>query len=225
MKSFLKNRRLIKNIRNFFRTRKIMSESEGQIKLESPPGKLIYDFINNENIKNVLEIGTWNGLGSTIVIYESLEKNNEPYTFTSIETDKIAYQHALKNLKDKKGIKLVLGRIIDIEDLPNPDLIDFKKHNLNPENIEWFYQDLRRYKKTKNIFNELNEFYDFILFDGGEFSTFIEFKKLYKRTKFFALDDIDTYKQYEVLNYIKNDPDKFELINTVEDLSIYKVNT
>ena len=107
--------------------------------------------------------------------------------------------------------------------MPEPSSIDFIKHNLNPENIEWFYQDLRRYKKTKNVFELLDTDYDLILFDGGEFSTFAEFEKLYQRTKYFCLDDIDTYKQFEVMKYIDKNSKNFRLIETVEDLSIYQV--
>ena len=94
---------------------------------------------------------------------------------------------------------------------------------MNPENIEWFYQDLRRYKKTKNIYSYLKAQYDFIFFDGGEFSTFAEFKLLYSRTRYFGLDDIQTYKQYDVLNFIKKNKNKFELIETADKLSIYRV--
>ena len=223
MKKFIKNLRIVKNIRNYFRTKNILSNSGGQIKLSTPPGKLIYEFIKNNEINNVLEIGTWNGLGSTLVIHDALSTKNKTFTLTSLETDKIAFKNAKKNLKDKVGINLKLGRIVEIDELPNPDSIDFRKYNLNPENIEWFHQDIRRYKKTRNILEDLDNNYDFILFDGGEFSTFAEFKKLYKKTSYFCLDDLNAYKQYEVLEYIKNFPDKFELIDVVEDLGIYKV--
>ena len=94
---------------------------------------------------------------------------------------------------------------------------------MNPNNIEWFIQDIRRYKKTKNIFKYINKKYDFILFDGGEFSTFPEFLKLYNQTNYFGLDDIFDYKQFEVLKYIKENKDSFELITTTEDFSIYKI--
>ena len=118
---------------------------------------------------------------------------------------------------------IVKSKITEINEMPEPSSIDFIKHNLNPENIEWFYQDLRRYKRTKNVFELLDTDYDLILFDGGEFSTFAEFEKLYQRTKYFCLDDIDTYKQFEVMKYIDKTSKKFRLIETVEDLSIYQV--
>ncbi|MDA8813104.1 hypothetical protein N9C54_04495 [Acidimicrobiia bacterium] len=223
MKRVIKNLRFVKNIRNYLRTKNIISTSEGQIKISTPPGKLLYNFIEKNDIKSVLEIGTWNGLGSTIVLHDALKGKNGTFSITSLETDKIAYKKAKKNLKNRKEIKLLLGRITEINEMPEPSSIDYIKHNLNPKNIEWFYQDLRRYKKTKNVFELLDTSYDLILFDGGEFSTFAEFAKLYQRTKYFCLDDIDTYKQFEVLKYIDNNSKKFRLIETVEDLSIYQV--
>ncbi len=191
--------------------------------MKSKVGMMLDDFIKNYEVSNVLEIGTWNGKGSTKVLYESLRKNKDAFNLTSIETDKIAYKSAKKYLKREK-VNLLLGRIIEISDLPNPENIDFVKHGMNPNNIEWFFQDIRRYRKTKNIFNDIDKNYDFILFDGGEFSTFPEFLKLYNRTKYFGLDDIFDYKQYEVLKYIKKNKNNFKLINTIEDFSIYKVN-
>tara|TARA_B100000579_G_C22711612_1_gene794859 strand:+ start:405 stop:1112 length:708 start_codon:yes stop_codon:yes gene_type:complete len=222
-KKFIKGIKLVKNTRNYIRTKKHLSRSYGQINDETSGGKLIYEFIKKFDIQNVLEIGTWNGLGSTLVIYNALMSTGSTFSFMSIETDKIAYNYAKKNLKKFPEINLKLGRIIEVIELPDPNLIDFRKHKLNPENIEWFYQDIRRYKKTKNISSSLNDQYDFILFDGGEFSTFAEFKLLYTRTKFFGLDDIQTYKQYEVIEFIQKNKNKFQLIETVDKLSIYQV--
>tara|TARA_B100001250_G_scaffold60781_1_gene47474 strand:- start:361 stop:1038 length:678 start_codon:yes stop_codon:yes gene_type:complete len=223
MKKFIKKQRFVKNIRNYFRTKKILSNSEGQIRINTPPGKLLYKFIENTDIKSVLEIGTWNGLGSTTVLYEALKSKGGAFSITSLETDKIAYKNAKKNLKNKKEINLILGRITEINELPDPTSIDYIKHGLDPENIEWFYQDIRRYKKTKNIINLLDSSYDLILFDGGEFSTFAEFEKLFQRSTYFCLDDVYTYKQYEVIQYIDKNSQKFKLIENVQDLSIYKV--
>ena len=222
MKKIILNKIFIKNIRNHIRTKKILSSSTGQMDIKSERGALIYDFIKNNEIENVLDIGTWNGLGSTTVMYEALKSKNIKFEITSLETDKIAHKNALKNLRGKSEITLILGRIVDLEELPDINKINFEKHNLISENVEWFIQDKRRYKKTKNILPSLKESFDFILFDGGEFSTFAEFKKLFKRTKYFALDDVDTYKQYDVLSYINKHKEKFLLISQTNGLCIYK---
>ena len=219
---YLLNNRQIRNIKNYFRTKKAIKNSDGQIKLESPVGKMLYEFINNYDISKVLEIGTWNGRGSTDILYNSLNNQKKIFDLTSLETDKIAYKSAKKYFRGKK-IKLELGRIIEISDLPDPHSIDYRKHGLSPKNIEWFIQDIRRYEKILNIFHKIEREYDFILFDGGEFSTFAEFLMIYKHTKYFGLDDINDYKQYEVLKYILKNSSEFDLIETKEDFSIYRV--
>lgn len=39
--------------------------STGQINLNTKFGKLIKKYLEDDNIKSILEIGTWNGFGST----------------------------------------------------------------------------------------------------------------------------------------------------------------
>ena len=111
VKQKIKKLRFVINVRNYIRTKKILSGRTGQIKLQSPRGSLIYDFIIKNDIENVLDIGTWNGLGSTTILYNALKVKKKPFRLLSIETDKIAYKNAKKNLKDKseKGIWLVGG--------------------------------------------------------------------------------------------------------------------
>ena len=83
-KKFIKGIKLVKNTRNYIRTKKHLSRSYGQINDETSGGKLIYEFIKKFDIKNVLEIGTWNGLGSTLVIYNALMSTGSTFSFMSI---------------------------------------------------------------------------------------------------------------------------------------------
>lgn len=225
LKKFLTNSRVFKNFKNSLRSYKLAKNNKGQMTRDSVPGKLLYEFLIKYKIKSVLEIGTWNGLGSTKTIFEALDKNNENFRFISIESDKTFYKRAKKNFRNNKDkIDLRLGRIIEIAELPKAESIEFTKHGLINENSEWLLQDIRRYKKINNIYQNLPTKFDFILFDGGEFSTFIEFKKLYRKTQYFGLDDINTFKQYEVLKYINKNGSEFTHISTAAGLSIYKNN-
>ena len=94
----VKNNRQLLNVKNYFRTVKAVKQSEGQIKLESKVGIMLYDFIKNHEINDVLEIGTWNGLGSTSTLIETLNENFENYNLISIESDKAFYKQANKTL-------------------------------------------------------------------------------------------------------------------------------
>ena len=145
----IKLKRFIKNIKNYFSSVEKSKQSVGQINRDTKEGQMLERLIKENKIAKVLEIGTWNGLGSTKTILEVLEENIDEYYFTSIESDKIFYKRALKNLKEKlnKNVQIILGRIIEIEELPDFADIDFEKFGFDPKNIEWYIQDLRRYKK------------------------------------------------------------------------------
>lgn len=52
----------------------------GQITLESDMGSFIYKIAANDNYKTFLEIGTWNGLGSTKCFIEGF-KIDKPNLF------------------------------------------------------------------------------------------------------------------------------------------------
>ena len=101
-----------------------MKQSEGQIKLESKVGIMLYDFIKNHEINDVLEIGTWNGRGSTKVLYESLKENKDVFTLTSIETDKIAYKSAKKYNQAIKYYTIIINSLDD-------DLIKVDQKKIN----------------------------------------------------------------------------------------------
>jgi len=222
---YIYNLRIFKNIRNFIRTKKLLGKSFGQLNRSSKEGLLLDKFILENNFQTILEIGTWNGLGSTKTIIDSLKKqNNTSAEFYSIESDRIAFNNATKNLKNE-NVRLLYGRIIEIDDLPKVEDINFEYFGFDPKNIEWFHQDIRRYKKTKNVLLSIPKTFDFILFDGGEFSTFAEFKLLWTKTKYFALDDTKSYKQFEVLKFIDQNIKKFSLVYDLPNFSIYKVST
>ena len=217
--------RKIKNIKNYFSSKEKAKKSPGNIRRDTKSGRLIENVIYEHSLRKILEIGTWNGLGSTNTVIDILEDLNEDYSFISIESDKIFFEQAKKNLKKKmnKNIQLKLGRIIEIDELPDIENINFGEVGLIPQNKEWFIQDLRRYGKVENIYNELPSEFDLVILDGGEFSTYPEFLKLYKKTKFIALDDTETYKQYDVLKFIKNNSG-FKLVSETSGFAIYKVS-
>lgn len=221
----VKLKRVIKNIKNYFSSIEKSKQSVGQINRDTKEGQILERLIKQNKIAKVLEIGTWNGLGSTKTILEVLEENIDEYYFTSIESDVIFYKRALKNLQDKlnKNVQILLGRIIEIEELPDIEDIDFEKFGFDPKNIEWYIQDLRRYKKIENIYHLLPKEFDLIFLDGGEFSTYPEFLKLYKKTKFLCLDDTDTYKQFDVIKYINENKDTFEIYEEMTGFAVYKV--
>jgi predicted O-methyltransferase YrrM len=86
-----------------------MFSGTGQINMNSVFGNEIYKLCKRDNIRNIFEVGTWNGEGSTICVMNAIiEKYNNSILY-SIEADSIQYSKAVNywNNKDSKD-KLVL---------------------------------------------------------------------------------------------------------------------
>lgn len=82
----------------------------GQIDISSAAGQTINKVCCQSDVKTIVEIGTWNGMGSTKCV-ELAIKNTEK-TAISIEADLNKYIEAKNNLKNSK-INLLYGKITD----------------------------------------------------------------------------------------------------------------
>ena len=74
------------------------------------------------------------------------------------------------------------------------------------------------------LYNSIPNELDFVLFDGGEFTTYYEFEKLFPRcTKFIALDDVNVSKCIKIRAYLNNHPEWSELnyINERNGFSLF----
>ena len=204
--------RKYKNLKNYFSTKNKLKNSSGQMKDDRLKNKL-FELISSYEVNNIVEIGTWNGLGSTTMLLNLVKDSNKNINFYSIESDLLCFKAAKKNLKKNLGkVNLILGRVHDLDDLNyvNKDLIfDF---GYGEKEYEWFVQDLRRYEKIENVSSQIPNNIDLLLLDGGEFSGYADFLSLYMRSKFIVLDDCGSFKQYDVLSFIQENNNNFELI-------------
>lgn len=192
----------------------------GQINRGSQFGEIIYNYASNPQYKKFLEIGTWNGQGSTRCFIDALLNRDDDYLFVSIEASENFYQQAYefnKNVLSDK-IKILHGRIIEEEELIHRDICDHRK--------EWLTEDINNYNKCNNIWDNIDNYYDVVLLDGGEFSTFSEFTKLKDKTKVFLLDDIREIKNTDVVAYLSSSSEWEEVMSANErnGFSVFKKN-
>ena len=90
----------------------------GQINFQNHCGRVLYSFILQNSLKNIFEIGTWNGLGSTTCVAKALSEKNSDTDFRSIELYPEMYQEAMINLKDySKIVRLYCGSIVKPNEL------------------------------------------------------------------------------------------------------------
>ncbi len=222
MKSAFLSRKYL-NFKNYFSTRNKIKKSSGQMKDNQLKNKL-FELITNNEVKNIVEIGTWNGLGSTTMLLNIIVESDKNINFYSIESDELCFKAARKNLRNNlEDVNLILGRVHEVDDLDYVNKNIIIDYGYGEKEYEWFIQDLRRYKKIKNVSSEIPNKIDLLLLDGGEFSGYADFLTLYFRSKFIVLDDCNTFKQHYVLSFIKKNKANFDLIYDSENRGGVKI--
>ena len=156
---------------------------KGQINLGSICGDTIRDICACEDMKNIVEIGAWNGEGTTQCILAGMQKDASLW---SLECDEKMYDAARKVIPDKANIHLIHGSVVNVEDLD--------RGSLSEEEELWLSNDERNMEGLENALPLLPESIDFLILDGGEFSTRHEFLLLKDRSKVIMLDDTNCRK-------------------------------
>jgi hypothetical protein len=182
----------------------------GQVNRGSSLGEIIYNLCLQDDIRNIVEIGTWNGMGSTKCVYDAISEKKQDYLVYSLECNLEFYNICLenyRNLPKLDNFNLILGTIISPEENLDPsfnyDDRFFKQYSRQTQSF-WCKEDIENCKKVPNVLNDMPEKIDLIILDGGEFSSFSEYEKLKDRSTYFILDDTNTIKNYEVANLMRN---------------------
>lgn len=191
---------------------------QGQMISSSERGQILKKTIQNYNCKKIVEIGTWKGMGSTLCILESMLPDSE---FVTLESNKTFFDIAVNNLKEYEGkFKMVYGSIVSYDEVSSFS----SNYNLESFKQEWLKEDLDNINMCPNVIDEIPSEIDFLLLDGGEFSTYPEWNKLKNRTKIVALDDIREIKTSLIHHELTNDKN-YELLEKTNDgngFSIFK---
>lgn len=195
-----------------------------QIKRSDKFGHMLYLLSKTPSVKTIVEIGTYTGEGSTKCIIDGLLERSDNYKFITVELDKEIHKIAMSNMKkviDKhQNIKSYNGRIIQYDDIfwfdhstvfndPSKKPVEIKHA------LKWYNLDLLNLKSSPYILDLIPEKIDLLILDGGEYTTYPEFKVLKDRTKIFALDDTTVLKCNKIRSELIND----KLIMIYDDLN------
>lgn len=171
---------------------------EIQIHKASKAGKIIIEFCSRIDVKHIVEIGTWNGLGSTQCVYEAIKGSDK--NFISIEADCKMYELAVKNNKYRSEVSIFNGKIsdemLDIDSFGPEFFTDY------PMRVKkkWYKNDVSRLSSCDNILSLLPNKIDFLILDGGEFTSYSEYKILKSRSRFIFCDDTSAPAMKNVLS-------------------------
>ena len=183
----------------------------GQVKNNTLLAQIITKLCLEPANTTFLEIGTWNGYGSTKVFVETLKTRTDTL-FYSLECNKEKSEFARNLYKDQPNV-FILNETIN-NDLPAdvntifPELLTNKQYNY------WNEVDVENMKAC-NLFLErtdIPERFDVIFLDGGEFTTYYEFQALKNKCNYLLLDDTNTNKCKKIVEEIYNDKSKWEIL-------------
>jgi hypothetical protein len=143
----------------------------------------IENYASNIKYKTFLEIGTWNGLGSTKAFSNGLKTRDDNYIFYSLECNKDKFMDASKLYNDNSKIH-ILNEVIWNEE-PNDFYKIFPQCLTNETYKHWNEVDIINMKKCELFLDRPNlpDIFDVILLDGGEFTTYHEFQLLKNKCK------------------------------------------
>lgn len=196
---------------------------QGQINLDSSFGKLIFMLAQQQ--KSIVEIGTWNGMGSTKCIIEALKKRQDDYEFYTIECQQDRYQFAsnywqgVLTADQKLRIHLLHGSILTPQEIPSKQSLAHTEGFVE----QWYNEDVTAISTSNYLLDLLPKSIDMLLLDGGEYTTYAEYQVLKDRTKIILLDDTSCLKCAAVRQELIQDSNYITVADNLTDRNGYAI--
>lgn len=174
----------------------------GQINIDSAFGKLLYELGTCNEYKTYVEVGTWNGQGSTKCLLSGIVEKNKDAKLYSLEANANMYAMAkLYWMNSPSQLHLLYGVLhknqMSLEQIEKHPM--YEKLLFNGDKYKtWLVNDINDMEQT-NIVTIPEESIDVIVLDGGEFSTVYDWSVLKKKNpKVVCLDDSNVLKTYDI---------------------------
>lgn len=168
-------------------------EALGQIQLSHDIGKWLTVLSSLSSTKTIVEIGTWSGAGSSEAIAKAVLNNpNTDIAVYGYEVNKRMSEQSTKRLRKYPFYRVIYGSIVTVDEL--------EVEELNVDEHSWLEMDKKWISEAPYVKKTIPSQIDLCLLDGGEFSTYPEWKLLEERiTNWVVLDDIHVRKNRKVL--------------------------
>ena len=170
----------------------------GQVNLDTSFGRAIRDICSRPDVNVCVDIGAWNGLGTTQCIVSGLSSKKSGHVY-SFEVDDIMFAKAENVWRCNSLVTLQKARLAEtmlthaeVEASPNYSNIS------SADWRSWYAGEAANFEKT--TIGTLPDTIDFVVIDGGEFSGVGDWAAVKtKSPKYVALDDTFTVKTDSVL--------------------------
>jgi hypothetical protein len=174
----------------------------GQVKLQQGLGQYIRKYAADSRFSRYLEIGTWNGGGSTVCFAAGFEsRTDDGFILKSFEVNHEMYEKAAGIWSNNKHIELIHGHIL--RTIPTLE----EAMAIHPSMVsEWHTADIKNIESS--TFTDVSDFNpEVVCLDGGEYITYFEYKQLKSSANVFMLDDISVAKCSLIVKELTADPE------------------
>jgi hypothetical protein len=189
-----------------------------EVTIDDSFGKAIFETISNYRIFSVLEIGAFNGDGSTQVIAKALKSKGKNISLTCLEYNHEWYRELINNTVAFPFVTAVNQSSIGKGSFTNwnfeSDVWNSPYNGLKSQYSEeqvkgWHQNDVCLMEKNvTGYLEETTESWDAALIDGGEFCGWDEFRLVKQRTHCIMLDDAyKAFKTFRSRIELSRDPD------------------
>jgi len=203
----------------------------GEINITDQFGRSIFDTVLKYKLKRVLEIGSWDGTGSTQCFLGAMQiLNDEDKRLTCLEVNTERYSKLVENISPYKWAKAYNKSSVSFKHLTYTNFNDIwnspyngmQKHPTpsSYDTVEkWFNEDIDSIKRIEpGYLEEDNLFYDAVLIDGSEFTGYSEYTLLKDRVNVLFLDDYyKSFKTNQIVRELEKN-NKWEVISFSRDL-------
>jgi hypothetical protein len=174
---------------------------EGQIRRGSPFGEELYK-LAREGPAEWLEIGAWNGLGSTKCILDGFAERRDMPHLLSLELDPVLFEAAEQNLAShpaRYAVEFRQGVLSSAKVFPFPDESILSNDDKNtPHYFINFEREKALYEKATPVVPAVAP--QVAVLDGGEYSGGLDWLHLDKSNlQYLCLDDTGTFKNSAVV--------------------------
>ena len=189
------NNRMSNNSHNGSDHPNIQFQGKGQITMNSLLGREIYNISNRQDVRNIIEVGTWNGEGSTVCVMNAIINKTNSILY-SIEANKEMYDSAVSfwNKYDtSKKLNLINGTLHNKIVSRNEVMQFYNTHNVIYEKEHYIPE--KKFLESNLIHTDIFKDIDVIILDGGEYTTKEDFNILIKfKPNFIVMDDSNVFK-------------------------------
>ena len=179
----------------------------GQISGQDSLAYWLRAIASDPEVHTIVEIGAWEGKGSTRCIGEVLtsRKDSELCKLINLESNHERCIRAQKRNAKFPLVQVVWGSIVRKDDLDSDGLTSVEKN--------WLEDDIKSLEQCPQVLNKIPDSIDALFLDGGEFSTKSEYVTLSNRvTNWLIIDDTATRKSAAIAQDIRNGSTPFTVI-------------